>query len=147
MISKIMMFAMSLASRGKDNKRISDDTKKLRYISCYGLANIKPCSNLKKSCKSNFYYCDGCGCGDHSHTWLLKNKGDYSKLDYPYLNCPLKMPGFSNYDPNAPEKDLKRKKEIENLPIELVQKVNLTVSVNKEKEDLFDQINKIIKNS
>jgi hypothetical protein len=147
MISKIMMFAMSIASRGKDNNKINDDVKKLRYISCFGIGNPKPCSNLKKSDKSNFYYCGGCGCGDHSHTWLLREQGTYSKLDYPYLNCPLKMPGFSNYDPNSPEQDLHRKKQIENLPPEIVQRVNLTVSVNKQKQDMFDAVNKIIENS
>jgi hypothetical protein len=147
MISKIMMFAMSIASRGKDDKRINDDVKKLRYISCYGIGSLKPCSRLTKSTKSNFYYCGGCGCGDYSHTWLLREHGAYSKLDYPHLNCPMKMPGFSNYDPNSPEEDLNRKKQIENLPPEIVQKVNLTVSVNKEKEEMFDAINKIIKNS
>jgi hypothetical protein len=40
-----------------------------------------------------------CGCGDKPHTQLLINGKAYSKLDYPYLACPLTMPGFSNYDP------------------------------------------------
>ena len=48
MISKIMMFAMSIASRGANNKKINDNVKKLRYISCYGLGEISPCKNLKK---------------------------------------------------------------------------------------------------
>jgi hypothetical protein len=147
MISKIMMFAMSIASRGANNKKINDNVKKLRYISCYGLGEISPCKNLKKSSKSNFYYCGGCGCGDKPHTWLMRESGQYAKLDYPYLNCPLKMPGFSNYDPNSPDEELKRKKQIENFSPENFQKINLTVSVNKEKEELFDKINKIIKNS
>jgi hypothetical protein len=40
-----------------------------------------------------------------------------------------------------------RKKQIENLPPEMIQRVNLTVSVNKQKQDMFDAVNKIIENS
>jgi hypothetical protein len=147
MITKIMMFAMSIASRGKDNNKIGDDVKKLRYVSCFGLDNLSPCHMLKQSSKSNFYYCGGCGCGDHKHTWLLREPGVYSKLDYPYLTCPLKMPGFTNYDPHSPEESISRKRKVENMDPQNIQKVQLTVSVNKQKEEMFDKINKIIENS
>ena len=147
MISKIMMFAMSIASRGKDNKKITEDIKKLRYVSCYGLDNIDACPHLTKSSQSNFYYCGGCGCGDKPHTWLIREEGEYSKLDYPFLNCPMKMPGFSNYDPNSPENSIIRKKQIEELNPQIIKKIELTVSANTEKEELFDKIHKIIKNS
>jgi hypothetical protein len=147
MITKIMMFAMSIASRGKDNNKIGDDVKKLRYVSCFGLDNLSPCHQLKQSSKSNFYYCGGCGCGDHKHTWLLREPGVYSKLDYPYLTCPLKMPGFTNYDPHSPEESISRKRKVENMDPQNIQKVQLTVSVNKQKEEMFDKINKIIENS
>jgi hypothetical protein len=138
---------MSIASRGKDNNKIGDDVKKLRYVSCFGLDNLSPCHMLKQSSKSNFYYCGGCGCGDHKHTWLLREPGVYSKLDYPYLTCPLKMPGFTNYDPHSPEESISRKRKVENMDPQNIQKVQLTVSVNKQKEEMFDKINKIIENS
>lgn len=147
MISKIMMFAMSIASRGMDNKSTDLETKKLRYISCFGLNDIPPCSKLTKSKKSDFYYCGGCGCGDHQHTWLTREEGEYAKLDYPHLTCPLKMPGFSNYDPNSPKEDLERKKQIESMPPENFKLVELTVSCNLEKQELMEKLMKIIKNS
>jgi hypothetical protein len=147
MISKIMMFAMSIASRGMDNKKTDLDTKKLRYVSCFGLDEIPPCEKLTKSEKSNFYYCGACGCGDHSHTWLIKEQGDYSKLDYPHLTCPFKMPGFSNYDPASPKEGLERKKTIENMDPQKLNFVELTVSVDLEKEELFEKLTKILKNS
>ena len=147
MFNKIMMFAMSIASRGLADKKIDLPTKQLRYLSCYGNGDIKPCKNLLKSNKSKFYYCGGCGCGDHSHTWLQKEKGDYSKLDYPSLKCPLKMPGFTNYDPNSPKEVQERKKQIENYDIEKLKLIDITISADKEKEDLFEKLSKIIKNS
>lgn len=146
MIKKIMMLAMSIASRGIDNKRIDLATKQLRHVSCHGLDNIIPCHNLVKSKKSNFYYCNGCGCGDHEHTWLEREEGKYSKLDYPVLNCPLNMPGFTNYDPNSPKDSLERKRAIEDLDPEKLKFVQITVSVDLEKEELFEKIQQI-KNS
>jgi hypothetical protein len=147
MISKIMMFAMSIASRGLDNKTTDLETKKLRHVSCFGLDEIKSCPKLIKSTKSDFYYCGGCGCGDHPHTWLEKNLGEYSKLDYPHLTCPLKMPGFSNYDPNNPLEDFDRKKQIEQMPPENLKFVELTVSCDLEKQELLEKLLKIIKDS
>lgn len=141
------MFAMSVASRGLTNKKIDLDTKRLRYLSCYGNQDIPPCKNLLKSKKSNFYYCGGCGCGDSSNTWLQKNKDEYSKLDYPSLNCPLKMPGFTNYDPNSPKDDNNRKKQIESYDIEKLKLIDITISVDKEKEQIFEKLSKIIKNT
>jgi|LakMenEpi03Aug12_release.lakeMendotaPanAssembly.Ray.scaffolds.fasta_scaffold322639_3 hypothetical protein len=143
MFTQIMSFAMAIASRGFSDSKIDLPTKKLRYISCFGNAELPKCSKLKKSDKSEFYYCGGCNCGDHSHTWLVKNEGEYSKLDYPKLNCPLKMPGFTNYDPNNPKQDLDRKKIIENMSMEKLNFVNVTVSVDKEKEELFEKIQSI----
>ena len=138
---------MAIASRGLKNNKTNLDIKKLRYISCFGIKNIGPCTHLTKSDKSNFFYCGGCGCGDNSNTWLIQEDGVYSKLDYPNLQCPLKMPGFSNYDPNSPKLDLPRKKLIESLEPEDFKLVNITVSANKEKEKIFDELNKIIENS
>ena len=138
MFTKIVSLALSVASRGIKNTKIDLETKKLRYISCFGFSEISPCSKIKKSKKSDFFYCGGCGCGDHNHTYLLKNPGDYSKLDYPVLNCPLKMPGFTNYDPNSTVRII--------FP-EKLKLIDITISVDKEKEEMLEQINKIIKNS
>lgn len=146
-ISKIVSFAIAIASRGINNKKINDNIKKLRYISCYGHKNIEACPKLKKSDKSNFYYCGGCGCGDKPHTWLIREPGVYSKLDYPRLTCPLKMPGFDNYDPNSPEDGLNRKKQIETINTEDFKFIELTVSIDAQKEKIFEELNKIIPNS
>lgn len=147
MLTKIMMFAMAIASRGFANNKIDIETKKLRYISCYGLNDIKPCQYLAKSQNSEHHYCGACNCGDHAHTWLTREEGVYSKLDYPSLNCPLSMPGFSNYDPNSPKQSLERKKQIENLDLSNFQFVNLTVSVDPEKEKIFERVSNMLENS
>ena len=57
------------------------------------------------------------------------------------------MPGFTNYDPNSPKEDLQRKKEIENMDPKKLNFVNITVSVDKEKEELFDKIQKVVENN
>ena len=147
MFTKIMSFAMAIASRGLSDCKVDLPTKQLRYISCFGNSDISPCTNLKKSDKSEYYYCNGCNCGDHSHTWLVKAEGEYSKLDYPKLNCPLKMPGFTNYDPNSPKQDLQRKKAIENMDPKKLNLVKITISVDKEKEELFNKIQKVVENN
>jgi len=144
MITKIMAFALYIASLCFKNYKINLDIKKLRYISCYGFEEIGKCSNLKKSEKSEFYYCNGCGCGDHPHTWLIREENEYSKLDYPYLDCPYKMPGFSNYDPNSPKEDLKRKKDIEKLDPQKFKFIDLTLSVNEEKQKIFESLMNIV---
>lgn len=148
MISKIVSLAMAIASRGLNNKKIDLPTKQLRYASCYGTGIIPACSFLKKSKNSNYFHCTKCGCGDHPHTWLVKSPGEYSKLDYPVLDCPLKMPGFTNYDPNYFDKsDGNRKKTIENLNPETIQLIQITVNGNAEYEETFEKITKVIKNT
>lgn len=147
MLTQIMSFAMSIASRGLKDNVIDLPTKKLRYVSCFGLDEIKPCQNLTKSSKSEYYYCSACNCGDHSHTWLQKNVGEYSKLDYPFLKCPLSMPGFTNYDPNSPKESLDRKKQIEIMNPEKLNFVNLTISTDPEKQKIFERVANIIENS
>lgn len=147
MLSQIMSFAMSIASRGLKDNVIDLPTKKLRYVSCYGLEEIKPCKNLTKSSKSEFYYCSACNCGDHSHTWLQREKDEYSKLDYPFLKCPLAMPGFTNYDPNNPKESLERKSQIENMDAKKLNFVDLTISIDKEKQKIFERVANIIENS
>lgn len=147
MFSQIMSFAMAIASRGFSNSKTDLNTKKLRYVSCFGIDEIPACELLKKSEKSDFYYCGGCNCGDHSHTWLVKNDGEYSKLDYPFLNCPLKMPGFNNYDMNGPGESLKRKQQIEQMDSNKLKLIQLTVSVDPEKQKLFEKVSNVLGNS
>jgi hypothetical protein len=148
MLSKIVLFALSVASRGLKNHKTDLPTKQLRYISCYGNGIISPCKFLNKSKDSEHYYCGKCGCGDHKHTWLVREAGEYSKLDYPVISCPLKMPGFSNYDPNFYDKeDGQRKRDIENLNPASVELVQITVNHSEENERLFEKLNNIMKNS
>jgi hypothetical protein len=147
MFSKIVSFAMAIASRGLKDAKIDLPTKQLRYISCFGNEEISKCPKIQKSKSSNFYYCGGCGCGDHPHTWLQRENDEYSKLDYPHLDCPLKMPGFSNYDPASPSESLQRKRQIENMDPEKLQYVNITLSVDPEKQKIFEKISNVIKNS
>jgi hypothetical protein len=142
-----MSFAMAIASRGFSNSKTDLNTKKLRYVSCFGIDEIPACELLKKSEKSDFYYCNGCNCGDHSHTWLVKTDGEYSKLDYPFLNCPLKMPGFNNYDMNGPTESLKRKQQIEQMNPNKLKLIQLTVSVDPEKQKLFEKVSNVLGNS
>ena len=149
MIKRIMMLAASIASRGFANKSVDLPTKQLRVLSCYGNnKDINPCPYLKKSKSSPFFYCSGCGCGDHKHTWLVRGKDEYSKLDYPTLNCPMKMPGFTNYDPNFYNDVIKHHKDsVENFDPENLNSIDASVNRSEENEKIFDEFNKIFKNS
>ena len=114
-LNKCIALAMSLASRGFTNKKAFIWEKQLRVLSCFGNESILPCPNLIKSENHGGHYCGACGCGDTPYTQLLVNGKAYSKLDYPYLSCPLKMPGFSNYEPANPKEieENNRKTQIE----------------------------------
>jgi hypothetical protein len=148
MFKKLMMFAASIASRGWNNKNIDLPTKQLRVLSCYGDGNISPCPFLKKSKYSDYHYCSGCGCGDKKHTWLLRGPGEYSKLDYPVLNCPMQMPGFTNYDPNFFNDKIKEHKEaVEDYDPEKLNLIQITVNRSEENEKIFDEFSKMFKNS
>jgi hypothetical protein len=146
----MIMFAASLASRGVGNTKTDIPTKQLRVLSCFGGGPIQSkCPFLKvSSVDKTKHFCDKCGCGDKKHTWLIKESNEYSKLDYPILNCPMKMPGFSNYDPNFTTQDIKMRKEaIESLPPEQLQYIQVTIGSNSQKEKLINDVNKIVGNS
>lgn len=129
MFKKMVMFAASLASRGISNKKIDVETKQLRVLSCFGNNSISPCSYLQLSKNKINHFCGHCGCGDHKHTWLEANSNEYSKLDYPKLHCPMRMPGFSNYDPNFYQANIKeRKTQIEDLDPNDLQTIKVTVN-------------------
>ena len=127
-LSLLQSFARSIASRGLTNKKADIAVKQLRVLSCFGDeqygGNIKRCEHLRISETPGKYYCGECGCGDKPRTWLLSTGEEYSKLDYPKLNCPLNMPGFSNYDPET--NGGTRKFDIENYDVNKL--VKITVS-------------------
>ena len=129
LIKKAANFTKSVVSRGVSNRRADAVAKRLRVLSCHGHEDQinSPCPYRKESNKKrNTYFCDACGCGDNSQTWL-NNPGHpeaFTKLDYPWLSCPMGMPGFSDYIPHSEETDelkekygdsLERKKIIENI--------------------------------
>lgn len=119
---KAKSFGSSMISRGISNKKALQETKTLRIFSCHGSEEdeLPPCSERKNSSKfEGSFYCGACGCGDRSGTQLtnltVDGKEQYSKLDYPKVSCPLKMPGFSTYIPSEEGvSENTRKKTIEN---------------------------------
>jgi hypothetical protein len=134
-LSMIQSFAVALASRNFNNKKINTPVKQLRVLSCLGNiehgGNLPPCEHLKDSeTKEGMKFCGACGCGDKKTTWLIQEADNYSKLDYPKVACPLQMPGFANYvvsDPDEAEEPVTRKYYIENLEYEVVQKVPVRI--------------------
>lgn len=141
---------MSIASRGILDKKAESSIKKLRALSCFGNDEIGPCEHLKQSQSHEGHYCDACGCGDKPHTQLTINGKKYSKLDYPYLTCPLKMPGFSNYDPASPKEvsENTRKSQIE--VFDILKLENIQVSSPEPSDDeylLFQKLSKISQNT
>jgi hypothetical protein len=130
MLKKMMSYAASLASRGLSNAKAEPDVKKLRMISCFGgIEGIPPCPYLQTSrINGSRKYCGKCGCGDKMGTWLLGEGDEYGKLDYPHLTCPVNMPGFSNYDPNFVNDEIRsRKQAIEDLDPDNIALVDLTI--------------------
>ena len=87
-------------SKGMTSKKTDVTTKDLRLLSCFGDGeNIPVCPGLRASKEQRGkFFCGECGCGDRRATWLNMDDEEYGKLDHPYLNCPRKMPGFSNYE-------------------------------------------------
>lgn len=138
-IGMVQSFATALASRGVNNNKINKPTKQLRVLSCFGNQHqggqLPPCEYLRNSGTPGKHYCGGCGCGDKPHTWLMAQGEEYSKLDYPKLQCPLHMPGFSNYEPSKPEEStppITRRFYIENIDYKEVD--NISVSLPQKEE-------------
>lgn len=109
LIGKAKSFTESMISKGINNSKASAETISLRVLSCHGDDNkgLPPCPRRMDSTKyQNSKYCGACGCGDKPLTQLtpFTNNGkmvEYTKLHYPKVNCPLEMPGFTNYKPNV----------------------------------------------
>ena len=131
-IGMVGSYAVAMASRGLANNKIDKKTKQLRVLSCMGTGELPPCEYLRKSkVNDERNFCGGCGCGDRSATWLMADSDDYGKLDYPKVNCPLNMPGFSNYEPSSPDEakePITRRHYIEQMKMEDVEKVSVTIN-------------------
>lgn len=80
--------------------------RSLRILSCHGDDKQAPCTARSYDPSGKFHFCNECGCGpretarldslgSHAQKPLFKEE-DYIKLDYPRLECPRRMPGFSN---------------------------------------------------
>lgn len=142
------MYAMSIASRGLKNKTVDIPTKQLRVLSCFGHEDIPSCPYIQKSKDNGKHYCGKCGCGDKKTTWLIAEGKEYSKLDYPVLNCPIQMPGFTNYDPNFYDKESnERREKIENFDVNKLQYIQVTINKNEENEKVIEDLNKLLENS
>ena len=108
-LQKAKTFAESVVSKGITGNKANVLEKELRILSCHGseAKKLPPCSERMNS--ANFagsHFCGACGCGDKEMTQLdnrtlESGEESYSKLDYPKVHCPLKMPGFTNYVPTS----------------------------------------------
>ena len=141
--SMVQSFAVALASRNLNNKKINKPIKQLRVLSCFGNISqggeLPPCEYLQNSeIDPTKHICGGCGCGDRKGTWLVAESDEYSKLDYPKVGCPLNMPGFSNYVVSASdeaEEPVTRKYYIENIDYDSLQDVLVEVGIQEESEE------------
>jgi len=113
-LSMIGSYLKAKWSKGLGNKKTDVTTKDIRLLSCFGDGKEVPvCPGLMPSQEqAGKFYCGECGCGDRRATWLNTDEREYGKLDHPYLSCPRKMPGFSDYMEWS-EGDDERKKTIE----------------------------------
>jgi len=143
-LGMIASFAQAIVSRGLTNKKIETPVKQLRVLSCFGNeeygGKLTPCEHLKPSQTVGKFYCGGCGCGDKPRTWLMGTGEEYSKLDYPKLNCPLKMPGFSNYESSKLEEQQNsknRKFYIENMNFVDVHAIKVSAPSIKSPPDIL----------
>jgi hypothetical protein len=135
-LTMMQSFASAITSRGLNNEKVTKPMKQLRVLSCFGNKSeggvLPPCEHLKESKTPGKFYCGGCGCGDRKGTWLVGEGEEYSKLDYPRLNCPLQMPGFTNYETSKPDEAIApvtRRHYIEQLSYKDID--NISVSVHE----------------
>jgi hypothetical protein len=133
-LGMVQSFAKAVVSRGLADQKINKPVKQLRVLSCFGNKDVggqlPPCEYLKDSETPGKHFCGGCGCGDKPHTWLTTEGQEYSKLDYPKLVCPLKMPGFNNYEQSKPDESVSpitRRFYIEQIDFGEVLKMNVSL--------------------
>ena len=113
-INKVKNFGKSVASRVTQGKA-SEDLIKLRVLSCHGDDGMVACPYRSASNnREGAYFCTACGCGDKPRAFLNDpdDSGAYTKLDYPWVSCPVRMPGFGDYKPFSEE----TQEEIDKLP-------------------------------
>jgi len=134
-LTMMQSFASAITSRGFNNEKVTIPMKQLRVISCFGNKDqggvLPPCEHLKESSTPGKFFCGGCGCGDRKATWLIADDTEYGKLDYPRLNCPLQMPGFSNYTKSKPDEanmPITRRYYIEQLPYTEIEKFKVSTN-------------------
>lgn len=101
-VQKAVSAAKAFKSKGLTGKKAPELTKALRVLSCHGSDKFPPCPYREKSVNyPNSFFCGACGCGDKAFTQLVNRvengETTYAKLDFPEIQCPLKMPGFLNY--------------------------------------------------
>jgi len=112
---KVKNFGKAVVSRATQGKA-DDKLVKLRVLSCHGDDEVVSCPYRKPSnVREGFFYCDACGCGDKPRAFLNnpENPDAYTKLHYPWVSCPVRMPGFGDYKPYSEEtrEDIEKLKE------------------------------------
>lgn len=134
--------SLSIASRGAKGHRADTNTKKLRVLSCFGTDGISSCPFLEE--EKGSYFCGKCGCPKIKQNALLRSDEKYAKLDYPYLECPLKNPGFNNYEPAHDQEP--RKIQLEQFDWNKVEKIQINEPpVFEGAEEFFKNIEKLHK--
>lgn len=86
--------------------KVDPAVKEVRRGSCLGekdeqgdwVAGREPCPSLRWF--DGKPYCGACGCGASPVAALESEDGAYDKLDYPWLRCPRKRPGFMGSGPD-----------------------------------------------
>lgn len=112
---KLKNFGKSVVSRATQGKA-DEKLVSLRVLSCHGDEEVVPCPYRNPSnVREGFFYCNACGCGDKPRAFL-NNPEDpeaYTKLHYPWVSCPVRMPGFGDYKPYTEEtqEDIEKLKE------------------------------------
>lgn len=113
-VDKVKNLGKSVASRVTQGKA-NENLIKLRVLSCHGDGEVVPCPYRSASnTREGAYFCTACGCGDKPRAFLNDpdDSGAYTKLDYPWVSCPVRMPGFGDYKPFSEE----TQEEIDKLP-------------------------------
>lgn len=102
---KVKNFGKAVTSRVTQG-RAEEKLVKLRVLSCHGDDEVVSCPYRSESnVREGYFFCTACGCGDKPRAWL-NNPEDpeaYTKLDYPWVSCPVHMPGFGDYKPFVDE--------------------------------------------
>lgn len=111
---KAESFARAYTSKIIEGK-VSKEIKSLRILSCHGINEEgkqiqSACHGRGYSISNNYFFCNLCGCGEREIARIssknstqnqpIFNEEEYIKLDFPELQCPRKMPGFSNFEGN-----------------------------------------------